>query len=141
MAGISLGAVLNQDKGAVARPAPLQQARPSAPARTVTLTENAARQARKLMEAQGDDPAKTWLRLAVQGGGCSGMSYHIDVARRMDQHDVEMEFHGVKVVVDKKSLLYLGGTQLDFGQGLQAGWKFINPNSKKACSCGESFAI
>lgn len=143
MAGISLGAVLNQDKGAAARSglSVAQESKPAAPGRSVSLTENAARQALKLMKEGGHDPQTTWLRLGVKGGGCSGMSYLIDVSQKKDAFDVELEFHGVRVLVDKKSLLYLGGTQLDFGQGLQAGWKFINPNTKKACSCGDSFSI
>jgi len=143
MAGISLGAVLQQDKGAVKSAAlsVAQEQKPASPGRTVSMTENAARQALKLMKDGGNDPATTWLRLGVKGGGCSGMSYLIDVSQHKDAFDVELEFHGVRVLVDKKSMLYLGGTQLDFGQGLQAGWKFVNPNTKKACSCGDSFSI
>ena len=141
--GISLAAVLQQDKGASTRAA-LGQAetpRPAAPGKVVSITENAARQARKMMGKDGLDASSTFLRLGVKGGGCSGMSYLIDVATQKDAYDVEFEYFGVKVIVDRKSLLYLGGTRLDFGTGLQAGWKFENPNSKKGCSCGDSFTI
>jgi iron-sulfur cluster assembly protein len=143
MAGISLGAVLSQDKGMAARPSlgQAEAARPTAPGKVVSLTENAARQALKIMAKDGHDPAAVYLRLGVKGGGCSGMSYLIDVATQKDSYDVEFAYFGVKVLVDKKSLLYLGGTRLDFGTGLQAGWKFENPNSKKGCSCGDSFSI
>ncbi len=105
----------------------------------ITLTPAAVRRlkeviAREKREGQG-------VRLAVRGGGCSGMSYAMDFGEARPG-DEEFEFDGVKVYVDLKSYLYLNGTELDYVEGLMgAGFKFHNPNVKRACSCGESFAV
>jgi|GEM_PF-1502696 len=143
---ISIGSVLQQSqpKPAAGGASALGQA--EAPAarptgKTVTVSEGAARQALLLMGKAGHDPADTFLRLGVKGGGCSGLAYLIDFSKKKDLGDVEMEYFGVKVLIDRKSLIYLGGTQLEWATGLQAGWRFNNPNSKKGCSCGESFSI
>lgn len=144
MAGVSLGAVLDQGGAAPAPKVGLAQAptpQSTAPQKVITLSHNAADQARRIMERDGHDLKVCYLRLGVKGGGCSGMSYLIDVSTKKDSLDVEFEYFGVRVLVDKKSLLYLGGTQLDYGTGLQAGWKFLNPNTRKGCSCGESFSV
>ncbi len=93
------------------------------------------------MAREGHQTEHVWLRLGVKGGGCSGLSYVIDVAQKKDVFDVEFVSQGIRLLVDKKSLLYVGGMQLDFGQGLKAGWQFNNPNQKKGCSCGESFSV
>lgn len=143
--GISLGSVLQQQKNPVASGAvtahggsALMQVPPS---KAVSLSENAARQARAIMAREGHQTEHVWLRLGVKGGGCSGLSYVIDVAQKKDVFDVEFVSQGIRLLVDKKSLLYVGGMQLDFGQGLKAGWQFNNPNQKKGCSCGESFSV
>ena len=82
------------------------------------------------------------IRVAVQGGGCSGLMYDLqfDVAQQPNDHIVEDK--GIKIYVDKKSLLYLAGTELDFSDGLNGkGFQFRNPNATRTCGCGESFAV
>ncbi|MEW5850267.1 MAG: iron-sulfur cluster assembly accessory protein [Myxococcota bacterium] len=118
---------------------------PAAPAtdgKTVKLTASAAKHVQEMMAKENRDPATTWLRVGVQGGGCSGLSYIIEFAQKPDAMDVELEAHGIRYVVDKKSLLYLGGSELDWVTGLKGhGWNFNNPNEKKGCGCGESFTV
>jgi len=105
----------------------------------ITLTENAANEVRRLMEAQ--KLADVNLRMGVKGGGCSGLSYTLNFEAETREQDQVFEVHGVKVIVDSKSLLYLEGTTLDFVNGLEGtGFKFINPNASKSCGCGSSFS-
>jgi iron-sulfur cluster assembly protein len=104
------------------------------------LTEGAAKQVKELKEAQhlGDN---VFLRMGVKGGGCSGMSYLLEFDTEKGPHDKEFEIDGVKVVVDKKSYLYLNGTTLDYvQQGLTGGFTFVNPSAKSTCGCGTSFS-
>ena len=83
-----------------------------------------------------------FLRVSVKGGGCSGLSYDLDFDNELKEGDTESEDQGIKLVIDKKSLLYLLGTHLDFSDGLNGkGFQFINPNASRTCGCGESFAI
>jgi iron-sulfur cluster assembly protein len=106
----------------------------------MALTESAARQVKQLKTAQnlGDD---VFLRMGVKGGGCSGMSYLLEFDTEKGPHDREYELEGVKVVVDKKSYLYLNGTTLDYvQQGLTGGFTFLNPSAKSTCGCGTSFS-
>ena len=82
------------------------------------------------------------LRLGVRTSGCSGMAYVLEFADKIDAEDQVFEDHGVKVIVDSKSLIYLDGTELDFvKEGLNEGFQFNNPNVKDACGCGESFNV
>ena len=82
------------------------------------------------------------LRLGVRTTGCSGMAYKIEYADAVGPDDQQFESHGVKVVIDPKSLPYLDGTELDFArEGLNEGFKFNNPNVKDECGCGESFNV
>ena len=82
------------------------------------------------------------LRVAVKGGGCSGMTYDLDITNEERESDKVVEQFGVKVMVDKKSYIYLVGTVLDFSDGLNGkGFTFENPNAKKACGCGTSFSV
>ncbi|MEN8214677.1 MAG: iron-sulfur cluster assembly protein IscA, partial [Pseudomonadota bacterium] len=82
------------------------------------------------------------VRLGVKTSGCSGMAYVIEFVDEANDDDAIFEDHGVKVIIDKKSLLYLDGTELDFAkEGLNEGFKFNNPNAKNECGCGESFTI
>lgn len=82
------------------------------------------------------------LRVSVKGGGCSGLMYDLSFDAEIKDTDEVMEAGGVKVLVDKKSLLYLLGTTLDFSDGLNGkGFQFVNPNASRTCGCGESFSI
>ena len=105
----------------------------------ITVTSSAVSEAKRLLEKQGKPTLA--LRIGVQGGGCSGLSYKLgfDVAH---PGDLVSEFEGIKVIVDPKSNLYLEGTTLDFVDGLEGrGFKFLNPQAKKTCGCGESFSV
>ena len=95
----------------------------------------------KALKAQQNLPETVFLRMGVRGGGCSGMSYVLEFDSEKGPHDKEFELDGVKVVVDKKSYLYLNGTTLDYvTQGLTGGFTFVNPNAKSSCGCGTSFS-
>ncbi len=106
----------------------------------VTVSESAARKLNSLIEEDGS--ITPFVRVAVKGGGCSGLSY--DLSFDTDQHpsDTLMEDKGIKILVDNKSLLYLFGTELDFSDGLNGkGFQFTNPNASRTCGCGESFSL
>jgi len=106
----------------------------------VTLSERAAKQVKELKQAQ-KLPENVFLRMGVKGGGCSGMSYALEFDTELGPHDKEFEIDGIKVVVDKKSYLYLNGTTLDYvQQGLTGGFTFVNPQAKSSCGCGTSFS-
>jgi iron-sulfur cluster assembly protein len=106
----------------------------------VALSDAARKQVTQLKEAQ-NLPDTVFLRMGVKGGGCSGMSYLLEFDSETGPHDREFEIDGVKVVVDKKSYLYLNGTTLDYvTQGLTGGFTFVNPNAKSSCGCGTSFS-
>ncbi|MFY0606156.1 MAG: iron-sulfur cluster assembly accessory protein [Cyclobacteriaceae bacterium] len=82
------------------------------------------------------------IRVAVKGGGCSGLMYDLLFDQQLTDSDEVFEDKGVKVIVDKKSMLYLLGTTLDFSDGLNGkGFQFINPNASRTCGCGESFSV
>ena len=105
----------------------------------VTLSERAARHVANYMDKRGKGIG---LRLAVRTSGCSGMAYKLEFADTTQPDDVEFESHGVRVLVDPKSMPYLDGTELDYArEGLNEGFKFNNPNVKDACGCGESFNV
>jgi iron-sulfur cluster assembly protein len=105
----------------------------------ITLTEAAADRVRQFIEQRGKGVA---LRLGVRTSGCSGMAYVLEFADEIGDSDIVFEDLGVKVVVDPKSLVYIDGTELDYGkEGLNEGFKFNNPNVKDACGCGESFSV
>ncbi len=107
----------------------------------VTVTDGAAARLKDLLAKEHKDPATVGMRLGVQGGGCSGMSYvmDLDVAA---EGDLVVERAGVKVFVDPKSLQFLKGTVLDYKEGLmQSGFAITNPNEKGRCGCGESFSV
>lgn len=110
------------------------------PARTgLTLTPLAAGKVRELLEERGT-PA-LGLRLGVRGGGCSGNSYFMEFCETESPGDQVFESHGVRLIVDSKSLVLLGGTEVDFVSGLMgSGFKFNNPNVRHSCACGESFS-
>ncbi len=105
----------------------------------VNVTDAAAQEIKRLIEKQNEP--EVGLRMAVKGGGCSGLSYALNFDKKHEGDNV-FETAGVKVFVDPKSLIYLEGTTLDFMDGLEGrGFKFINPNAQKSCGCGESFSV
>ena len=108
---------------------------------TVEITERAADKIRYFAEKEGQEDA-VGVRVAVKGGGCSGLTYDLKITGEHNDTDKVVEQYGVKVIVDKKSYIYLVGTQLDFSDGLNGkGFIFENPNAKKACGCGTSFSV
>ncbi len=106
----------------------------------VSLTEGAATKVRALMAEEGESEAGV-LRIAVQGGGCSGFEYALGFDQAPQAGDVELHSHGIQIVVDPYSAPYLSGTQVDFVDGLQGGFAINNPNAKSACGCGHSFQV
>ncbi len=106
---------------------------------TITITETAANRIREIL---ADEPGKTALRLAVQGGGCSGFQYDFQIVEGPEENDAVFERDGAKVVVDPESLPFLLGATLDFEDTL-AGSRFVvdNPNATSSCGCGVSFSI
>ena len=105
----------------------------------VTLTENAAKHVTNYIAKRGRGMG---LRLGVKTTGCSGLAYKIEFADNANPEDQQFESHGIKVLVDPKSLAYLEGTELDYTrEGLNEGFKFTNPNEKDRCGCGESFHV
>jgi iron-sulfur cluster assembly protein len=107
----------------------------------ITITDKANLKITDLRQnADLDD--SYFLRVAVAGGGCSGLSYKLDFDNEIRTGDQEFEDKGEKVVLDMKSFLYLAGTELDFSDGLNGkGFNFINPNASRTCGCGESFSV
>lgn len=106
----------------------------------IKITDAAKKQAARLME--DDDKVGHFIRVGVEGGGCSGLMYQLIFDNEEREEDKAFEDNGVKVVVDKKSFLYLVGTTLDFSGGLNGkGFIFVNPNADRTCGCGESFSI
>lgn len=105
----------------------------------ITLTESAAKHINSFLAQRGKGVG---LRLGVKTSGCSGYAYVFEVADEVGTDDIVIEDHGVKVIVDPKSLLYLDGTELDYTrEGLNEGFKFNNPNVTDTCGCGESFTV
>lgn len=106
----------------------------------VTLTERASKQVQKI-KADHKQHSNLYLRVAVEGGGCSGLSYKLGLDHRTDE-DVIFENFGVELIVDEKHLMYLEGIQIDYPDGLDArGFTFDNPNAADNCGCGTSFSI
>jgi iron-sulfur cluster assembly accessory protein len=106
--------------------------------RLIKLTENAAHKVSSLLTRQGRPNGV--LRVAVVGGGCSGLQYKMDLQDNPANRDILVESGGVRVVVDPKSALYVTGSELDYISTLDGGFKVKNPNAATSCSCGESFS-
>ena len=108
----------------------------------LVVTEKAAKEFRQIL-SQKDLPEDTAMRLSVKGGGCSGFEYQIDLEHNpADEFDIEMDHHGVRVVIDMKSEFYMAGTTIDFNDGLmERGFTFKNPVASGTCGCGSSFSI
>jgi iron-sulfur cluster assembly protein len=110
---------------------------------SISISERAAKRIHQIREEQNISE-DTPLRVSVVSGGCSGLTYDLDFdgKKEITKEDKEFEAHGIKVVVDTRSFLYLAGTNLDYSDGLQGqGFHFINPNAARSCSCGESFSL
>lgn len=106
----------------------------------IKVSEEAKNQALELMQKEGKVGA--FIRVGVKGGGCSGLMYDMKFDTEIKEEDKVFEDNGLKVVVDKKSFLYLVGTELDYSGGLNGkGFVFKNPNADRTCGCGESFSI
>ncbi|MFN7012918.1 MAG: HesB/IscA family protein [Bacteroidia bacterium] len=107
----------------------------------ITISENAKKKALSLMEEEGlGDNA--FIRVGVESGGCSGLSYKLSFDTEIKPDDKIFEDNGIKIVIDKKSVLYLAGTTLEYSGGLNGkGFVFNNPNASRTCGCGESFAV
>lgn len=107
----------------------------------ISVTDSAKERISRLRTEEGKTPDFN-IRVSVKGGGCSGLMYDLDFDNEIRDADEVFEDKGVKILVDKKSLLYLLGTTLDFSDGLNGkGFQFINPNASRTCGCGESFAV
>lgn len=108
---------------------------------TITLTSTAAAAIKRLIDQQEDNNG-LMLRISVKGGGCSGLTYDMAFDREVGEFDKTFDFEGVTVVVDLKSLTYMGGTTIDFSDEiLSGGFKFSNPKSSRGCGCGTSFSV
>ena len=107
----------------------------------IEITEKAKLKLSDLLAAEGKNQDHH-VRVSVKGGGCSGLMYDLSFDAEIQPADQVFEDKGLKILVDKKSLLYLLGTKLDFSDGLNGkGFQFINPNATRTCGCGESFAV
>lgn len=105
----------------------------------LSITDSAAQRVRDFLANRGKGEG---IRLGVKTTGCSGMAYVVEFVDVIDEQDVVFESHGIKIFVDPKSLIYLDGTELDYGrEGLNEGFQFNNPNVKDMCGCGESFNV
>jgi iron-sulfur cluster assembly protein len=107
----------------------------------ITVSERAKQLALSLI-ANDNSPKGTFIRVGIEGGGCSGLSYKLVFDNVTTESDQIFEDKGITIAVDKKSILYLMGTELDYAGGLNGkGFVFINPNASRTCGCGESFGV
>ena len=107
----------------------------------ITVTDSAKNKIFELRSKDGISNDNN-IRVSVQGGGCSGLMYDLDFGSEIKEKDEVFEDKGIKILVDRKSLLYLLGTTLDFSDGLNGkGFQFVNPNASRTCGCGESFSV
>ncbi len=120
---------------------PSSQTAATTPLNTIAITEKAAGKVKEFAVKQGKP--ETWgLKVAVKGGGCSGLTYMLDIVDAPGEEDKIIAQHGVAVFVPKKSFVFLAGMTLDFSDGLNGkGFQFHNPNAKKVCGCGTSFGV
>ncbi|MGA2857778.1 MAG: iron-sulfur cluster assembly accessory protein [Candidatus Sulfotelmatobacter sp.] len=118
-----------------------EQTTPQAAAKGIVVTEKAIAKIRSAMAKEGISPEQGGLRLGVQGGGCSGLSYNIRFDTQPRERDRIFQFGDVRVFVDPKSFIYLYGMTLDYQETLmQQGFVFVNPQATKSCGCGTSFS-
>jgi len=108
----------------------------------ISITNPARERVIKLMNEDGFNHNSDFVRVGVKSGGCSGLSYDLKFDNKLEDNDKLFEDNEIKIVVDKKSLLYLAGTTLEFSGGLNGkGFVFVNPNANRTCGCGESFSL
>ncbi len=108
----------------------------------IQVSEIAKNKVIELMADDGYDASKDFVRVGVKSGGCSGLSYELKFDKEQYENDKIFENNNIKIIVDKKSFLYLVGTTLDYSGGLNgAGFVFKNPNANRTCGCGESFSL
>jgi iron-sulfur cluster assembly protein len=108
----------------------------------IKVSDTAKKQVIELMTEDGFDAVKDYVRVGVKSGGCSGLSYDLTFDKEKQENDKIFEENNVKLIVDKKSFLYLVGTTLEYSGGLNGkGFVFNNPNANRTCGCGESFSL
>lgn len=108
----------------------------------IKVSENAKKRITSLMQEDGFDALRDYVRVGVKSGGCSGLSYELKFDKAQAEGDRLIEDNEIKIVVDKKSVLYLAGTILEYSGGLNGkGFVFNNPNAQRTCGCGESFSL
>ena len=108
----------------------------------IQVSEKAKLKAIELMKEDGFDSSKDFIRVGVKSGGCSGLSYDLSFDNEEKENDKIFENNDIKIIVDKKSFLYLVGTELDYSGSLSGtGFVFKNPNANRTCGCGESFSL
>ena len=108
----------------------------------IKVSTSAKEKVAVLMQEEGFNPAADYVRVGVKSGGCSGLSYDLNFDAQQQDNDQVFEDNDVRIVVDKKSLLYLVGTTLEYSGGLNGkGFVFNNPNANRTCGCGESFSL
>lgn len=108
----------------------------------IKVSETAKKKVIELMQDDGYNPTEDFVRVGVKSGGCSGLSYDLKFDKENQDDDKVFEDNGVKIIVDKKSFLYLIGTTLEYSGGLNGtGFVFNNPNANRTCGCGESFSL
>ena len=108
----------------------------------IKVSDHAKEKAIQLMTEDGFKPFEDYIRVGVKSGGCSGLEYVLKFDNEKTDSDQIFEDNGIKIIVDKKSILYLAGTTLDFSGGLNGkGFVFNNPNANRTCGCGESFSL
>jgi len=108
----------------------------------IKVSDQAKVKAVQLMTEDGFNPAEDYIRVGVKSGGCSGLEYVLGFDNKKEETDQVFEDNGIKIVVEKKSILYLAGTTLEYSGGLNGkGFVFNNPNASRTCGCGESFSL
>lgn len=108
----------------------------------IKVSDTAKKKVIELMQDDGYNPTEDFVRVGVKSGGCSGLSYDLKFDKTSNEEDKVFEDNGVKIIIDKKSFLYLIGTTLEYSGGLNGtGFVFNNPNANRTCGCGESFSL
>ena len=108
----------------------------------IKVSDTAKQKVVTLMTEDGFDASEDYVRVGVKSGGCSGLSYELNFDDKIDEGDKVFEDNSIRIVVDKKSFLYLVGTTLEYSGGLNGkGFVFNNPNAQRTCGCGESFSL